>query len=93
MSGRRLLAFRATYEISVNGKQAAQVRKHLFTPFRDSFTIDVPGRDDLGDAKAAYLDHGFTIWRGDQVVATVSKAWLTLRDTYGVEVRRARTTC
>ena len=82
---RRLLAFRPTYEISVNGRQAAQVRKHLFTPFRDSYTIDVPGPDDL-EMNGSLLDHDFTIRRGDQVAATVSKAWLTLRDTYGVEI-------
>ena len=82
---RRLLAFRPTYEISVNGRQAAQVRKHLFTPFRDSYTIDVPGPDDL-EMNGSLLDHDFTIRRGGHVVATVSKAWLTLRDTYGVEI-------
>jgi len=82
---RKLLAFRPTYEISVNGRQAAQVRKHLFTPFRDSYTIDVPGPDDL-EMNGSLLDHDFTIRRGGQVVATVSKAWLTLRDTYGVEI-------
>ena len=82
---RKLLSFRPTYEISVNGREVAQVRKHLFTPFRDSFTIDVPGPDDL-EMKGSIFDHDFTILRGDQVVATVSKAWLTLRDTYGVEI-------
>ena len=82
---RKLLAFRPTYEISVNGRQTAQVRKHLFTPFRDSYTIDVPGPDDL-EMNGSLLDHDFTIRRGGQVVATVSKAWLTLRDTYGVEI-------
>ena len=45
----------------------------------------MPGPDDL-EMKGSLLDHDFTIWRGDRVVATVSKAWLTLRDTYGVEV-------
>ena len=82
---RRLLAFRPTYEIGVRGREAAQVRKHLFTPFRDSFTIDVPGPDDL-EMTGNLLDHDFTIRRGDRVVATVSKAWLTMRDTYGVEI-------
>lgn len=82
---RRLIALRPTYEISINGRQAAQVRKHFFTPFRDSFTIDVPGPDDL-EMTGSLLDHDFTIRRGDRVVATVSKAWLTLRDTYGVEI-------
>ena len=82
---RKLLSFRPTYEISAGGREVAKVRKHFFTPFRDSFTIDVPGPDDL-EMTGSLLDHDFTIRRGDRVVATVSKAWLTLRDTYGVEV-------
>jgi len=81
---RKLVALRPTYEVSVGGQQAAQVRKHFFTPFRDSFTIDVPGPDDL-EMTGNLLDHDFTVRRGDEVVATVSKHWLTLRDTYGVE--------
>jgi uncharacterized protein YxjI len=82
---RRLIALRPTYEISIGGHEAAQLRKHFFTPFRDSFTIDVPGPDDL-EMTGSLLDHDFTITRGGQSVATVSKAWLTLRDTYGVEI-------
>ena len=82
---RRLLAFRPTYEISVAGREVAAVRKHLFTPFRDRFTIDVPGPDDL-EMAGNLLDHEFTIRRGDRVVATVSKRWFSVRDTYGVEI-------
>ena len=36
-------------------QEAAQVRKHLFTPFRDSFTIDVPGPDDLEMRAACWI--------------------------------------
>jgi uncharacterized protein YxjI len=32
------------------------------------------------------FDHEFTIRRGGQVVATVSKRWFSMRDTYAVEV-------
>jgi uncharacterized protein YxjI len=32
------------------------------------------------------LEHDFTIRRGDRTVATVSKRWLTLRDTYSVDI-------
>jgi uncharacterized protein YxjI len=39
---RRLVALRPTYEITIDGHQAAEVRKHLFTPFREQFTITVP---------------------------------------------------
>lgn len=82
---RRLIALRPTYEITVNGQQAATVKKHFFTPFRDKFTIDVPGPDDL-EMTGSLLDHDFTIKRGSRIVATVSKAWFSFRDTYGVEI-------
>jgi uncharacterized protein YxjI len=32
------------------------------------------------------LDHEFTIRRGDQTVATISKRWFSMRDTYAVDV-------
>jgi uncharacterized protein YxjI len=82
---RKLLALRPTYEITIGGREVAEVRKHFFTPFRDKFTIDVPGPDDL-EMTGSLLEHDFTISRGDRAVATVSKAWLTLRDTYGVDI-------
>ncbi len=82
---RRLLALRPTYEITAKGKELAEVRKRFFTPFGDRFTIDVPGPDDL-EMEGSLLDHDFTIRRGDRVVATVSKHWLTIRDAYSVDV-------
>src|SRR4051794_38754463 len=42
---RKLIALRPTYEISAGGQELAEVRKKLFTPFGDQFTIDVPGPD------------------------------------------------
>ena len=44
---RKLVSLRTTYQISIGGEPAAQVRKHFFTPFVDRFTIDIPGPDDL----------------------------------------------
>ena len=82
---RKLIAMRPTYEISIAGQEAAQVRKRLFTPFGDRFTIDVPGPDDL-EMTGNLFDHEFTIRRGDQTVATVSKQWFSTRDTYAVDV-------
>jgi uncharacterized protein YxjI len=82
---RKLVAMRPTYQISIAGREATEVRKRLFTPFGDRFTIDVPGPDDLA-MTGDLLDHEFTIRRGDQTVATVSKRWFSARDTYAVEV-------
>lgn len=82
---RKLVALRPTYEISVGGHDVAEVRKHFFTPFGDRFTIDIPGPGDL-EMEGNLFDHEFTIRRGDQTVATVSKRWFTVRETYAVDV-------
>ncbi|WP_433292150.1 LURP-one-related/scramblase family protein [Actinoplanes sp. CA-030573] len=82
---RQLIALRATYEIRIGGEKAAEVRKKLFTPFRDKFTIDVPGPDDL-EMRGDLLDHEYVIEQGGVEIAAVSKRWLTVRDTYAVQV-------
>ncbi|GIE97670.1 hypothetical protein Ari01nite_51350 [Paractinoplanes rishiriensis] len=82
---RHLVALRPTYEIRIGGEKAAEVRKKLFTPFREKFTIDVPGPDDL-EMKGNLLDHEYVIEQDGREVAQVSKRWLTIRDTYAVEV-------
>ena len=82
---RHLVAMRPTYEITIGGEKAAEVRKKLFTPFRERFTIDVPGPDDL-EMKGDLLDHEYVIDRDGHEVAAVSKRWLTVRDTYAVRI-------
>ena len=46
--------------------------------------VDVPGPNDL-EARGDFLDHEYVFTRGDREVATVSKRWFSLGDTYGVE--------
>jgi uncharacterized protein YxjI len=82
---RHLVSLRPTYEIRIGGEKAAEVKKKLFTPFREKFTIDVPGPDDL-EMKGDLLDHEYVIERGGRDVAAVSKRWLTIRDTYAVQI-------
>jgi uncharacterized protein YxjI len=82
---RKLVALRPTYQVTIGDQEAAEVRKHLFSPFVDRFTIDVPGPDDL-EMRGDLLDHEFTIRRGGQTVATVSKRWFSMRDTYAVDI-------
>jgi uncharacterized protein YxjI len=82
---RKLAALRPTYRVTIGSEEAAEVRKRLFTPFGDRFTIDVPGPDDL-EVAGDLFDHEFTVRRRDQVVATVSKRWFSMRDTYAVDI-------
>ena len=69
----------------VDGEVAAVVKKQLFTFFSCTFTVDVPGPDDL-TAKGSFTDHEYVFSRGDREVARVSKEWFALRDTYGVDI-------
>ena len=82
---RKLVATRPTYEVSIGGEEAARIRKKLFTPFVDRYTVDIPGPDDL-EMVGDLFDHEYTVRRGGAVVATVSKAYFTMRDTYAVDV-------
>jgi uncharacterized protein YxjI len=84
---RKLAALRPTYEIIIGGKDVAEVRKHLFTPFGERFTIDVHGAGGM-EITGDLLSHEFTIQRDGQTVATISKRWLTMTASYAVEVAR-----
>lgn len=81
----KLFAWGKTYEIYRRGTLAAVVKKELFTFFKCRFTVDVPGPDDL-EATGDFLDHEYAFSRGDRAVASVSKAWFSFRDTYGIDV-------
>ena len=81
----KLLAWGPTYEIYRNGDVQAVVKKAHFTLFRHRFSVDVEGPDDLV-AQGNFLDNEYTFTRNDQPVATVSKRWFAIRDTFGIEV-------
>lgn len=81
---RKLISMVPTYEISV-GNEDVEVRGRFFSPFGDRYTIDVPGPDDL-EIQGDLLDHEFTVTRGGQTVATVSKRWFSMTATYGVDI-------
>ena len=80
----KILSFKPTYEISYSGGTAV-VKKDLFTFFRASFTIDVPGPGDL-EAQGDLLAHEYSFTRGGQQVAQVSKQWFAFTDSYGVDI-------
>ena len=81
----KLLSLGAQYEIIRGGATVAVVKKHLFTMFRARFTVDVPGPDDL-EAKGNFLDHEYAFERGGNEIARVSKKWLSLADSYAIDI-------
>jgi uncharacterized protein YxjI len=81
---RELIALTPTYRIDRPGHSAVQVRKRLLNLFGDHYTIDIPGPDDL-EIVGDLFDHQYRVTRADAVIATISKQWMALTDTYGVE--------
>jgi uncharacterized protein YxjI len=81
----KLIALRPTFEITRGGQEVAEVRKQLISPFIDRYTIDIPGPDDL-HIMGSLLEHEYTIERQGEVVATVSKRWISLTGTYAVDI-------
>src|SRR3954466_1445065 len=83
----KLLSLGPQYEIVRDGRTVAVVKKHLFTLFRARFTVDVPGPDDL-EARGDFLDHEWHDERDGREVARASKKWLSLADTYAVDIEQ-----
>ncbi|MDP9205717.1 MAG: LURP-one-related family protein [Gemmatimonadota bacterium] len=81
----RLLNWSPNYELWKGEELLAVVKRELFSFIHHRFTVDVPGPNDL-EAEGDFLDHEYTIARGDHVVATVSKRWFSWADTYGIEL-------
>lgn len=64
-----------------DGRQMAMVHKAMITPLRDRFAVKVGHGPDL-EVQGNILAHEYRIGN----VATVSKRWFRLRDSYGVEI-------
>jgi uncharacterized protein YxjI len=79
----RKLTIRDTMKIERSGGDAT-VKKAL-VGFRDRFKIEVEGGADL-TAHGNLVDHEYQIESDGNDVASVSKKWFRVRDTYGVEV-------
>jgi uncharacterized protein YxjI len=68
-----------------DGNRVAMVKKALITPLRDRWVVKIGDGPDL-DIQGNILDHEYTFTDGRTPVASVSKKWFRVADTYGVEI-------
>jgi len=80
----RKLSLRNALTIDI-GDRHATVKK-AFVGIRDRFHVDVDGGEDL-KVHGNVVDHEYEIERDGHRVATISKKWFRVRDTYGVAVQ------
>jgi uncharacterized protein YxjI len=82
----RLLSIKNTMAVEdADGNQMAVIKKGLIAPLGDHWTVSVRGGPDL-DVQGNLLDHEYSINQKRTKIAEVSKKWLSLTDTYGVEI-------
>ena len=81
----KLIAIRPTMNIERDGRVHATVKKALFTILRQHYTIEVQGGP-VFEAQGNITDHEYEIRSDGQMVASISKRWFTMRDTYGVAI-------
>lgn len=79
------LRVRDTMEIERGGDKVATIKKAMITPLRERFAIDIEDGGEL-NAKGNVVDHEYAIERDGHKVAEISKRWLRVRDTYGIEI-------
>ena len=81
----RKLSVRDKMAIERDGDKVATVRKKLITPLRERFKVELATGGEY-DVKGNIVDHEYTFERDGREVASVSKRWFRVRDSYGVEV-------
>ena len=82
----RLLPIKETMVVEdPDGNQMAVIKKGLIAPLGDHWTVNVRGGPDL-DVQGNILDHEYSINERRKKIAEVSKKWLSLTDTYSVEI-------
>ncbi len=82
----RKLRIKDTMEIQgPDGEHLATVKKALIAPLRERWVAKISDGPDL-DVQGNIVNHEYKIEQGRQTIATVSKRWFRVRDTYGVEI-------
>jgi uncharacterized protein YxjI len=81
----RVAHVRDTMTIDRPGRPSATIRKAKVAPMRQRYVVEA---DDVGtiDVQGNVVDHEYTFQRDGQPVAEVSRRWMTVRDTFGVQV-------
>ena len=76
---------RDTMTIDRPGRPPATITKAEVEPLRERYVITA---DDVGriEVQGDVVDHEYTFETAGQAVAEVSKRWMTVRDTFGVQV-------
>lgn len=81
----KLLSLRDTMLIERDGEQLAEVRRKRLSLLRNHYRVTLVDGTEL-DVSGKILDREFAIEYDGELLAQISRRWLTVRDTYGIDV-------
>jgi uncharacterized protein YxjI len=81
----KMLSVRDKMTIERGGQPLATVTKAMFTPLRERFDIECANGVKY-EVKGKITDHQYEFERDGNQVASVSKKWFRVRDSYGIEI-------
>jgi uncharacterized protein YxjI len=74
-----------SYDLWRDGKRFAEVKRDFFRFLRRRFTITLSDGDDL-EAVGDLLNVEYVVTRGDRQIATLTRQWFRLSDTYFIQI-------
>lgn len=81
----KALSVRDVTKIERGGQPLATVTKAMFSPLRERFEVDCASGVKY-EVQGKITDHQYKFERDGNQVASVSKEWFRVRDSYGIEI-------
>lgn len=83
----KLMSLRDTMLIERDGEQLARVKHKRLSLLRNHYRVTMSDGTEL-DVSGKILDREFAIDYDGELLAQISRRWLTVRDTYGLDIVR-----
>ncbi|WP_221348412.1 LURP-one-related/scramblase family protein [Streptomyces beigongshangae] len=84
---KKMLALRDTMVVERDGEPLATVRRKRLSLLRNHYRVSLADGPEL-DVSGRILDREFAVEHDGDLLAHISRRWLRVRETYGVEVVR-----
>ncbi|AEY90533.1 MULTISPECIES: LURP-one-related/scramblase family protein [Streptomyces] len=83
----KMFALRDTMLIEREGEPLARIRRKRLSLLRNHYRVSLVDGTEL-DVSGKILDREFAVEYDGELLAVISRRWLSVRDTYGVDVVR-----
>lgn len=84
---RKMAALRGTMVIEREGETLATVRRKSLSLLRNHYKVALADGTEM-DVSGRIADREFVVEHRGEMLAVISRRWLTLRDTYGIDIVR-----